>query len=118
MVGLGSLVVRPNVDGAYSAAMEYAITGASIKGKGFSEYLEQLIPGVWVLKLDNTLASSEFVVTANPCQILGPDKYAITAWKVQNPPAPRPAGMYIVVVVTRNGVAVNCNFDIIVNTLR
>lgn len=102
----------------YCAAVEMAITGALIKSRGFSDQLEQLLPGVWALKLDNTLAPSEFVVSATPWQVLGPNHHSASVWKVLNPPPPRPPGMYIVVALVRDGVLTNMNFDVIVNTLK
>ncbi len=102
----------------YSATVEMAITGALIKGRGFSDYLEQLFTGLWVLRLDAPIAASEFVVTVTPWQILGPTKHSASAWKVMDPPPPRPPGMYIVVVLIRDGVPTNMNFDVVVNTLK
>ncbi|MBK9260219.1 MAG: hypothetical protein IPM54_10330 [Polyangiaceae bacterium] len=102
----------------YSAAVEMAITGALIKGKGFADYLEQIFPGLWILRLDAALAASEFVVTATPWQILGSNKHTASVWKVQDPPPPRPPGMYLVVALIRDGIPTNMNFDVVVNTLK
>jgi hypothetical protein len=84
--------------------------------RGFGDYLEQLDNGLYVVRLDPSLAANEFSVSARAHSSALPGRWSVTAAKFLNPPAPRPPGTYVVVVTTLNGVPQTVDFDIIVST--
>lgn len=103
----------------YGATVSIAISGNTITGwRGFTNYLERLEAGIFVLRLDASLADFEFVVSA---QVLNPpvgseQKWSIQTWKVVNPPPPRPPGTYIAVITSKNGSPVDIDFDVTATT--
>lgn len=103
----------------YGATVSIAITGNTITGwRGFSSYLERFLEGVFLLRLDASLATSEFAVNAhviNP-PVGSESKWSISTWKVVNPPPPRPPGTYIVVITLLDGVRTDIDFDVTATT--
>lgn len=103
----------------YGATVSIAITGNTITGwRGFSNYLERFMEGIFILKLDASLAPSEFAINAqviNP-QVGSESKWSISAWKVVNPPPPRPPGTYIAVITLMDGVRADIDFDVTATT--
>jgi hypothetical protein len=99
----------------YGATVSIAISGNSIVGsRGFTTYLERLQPGVFVLRLDASLADFEYTVSA---QVINPpvgleEKWSTQTWKVMDPPPPRPPGSYIAVITSKDGVPTDIDFDV------
>jgi hypothetical protein len=99
----------------YGAQVSIALSGNSVLGyRGFTTYLERLQPGTFVLKLDASLADSEYSVSA---QVINPpvgmeQKWSVQTWKVMNPPAPRPPGSYLVVITAKDGIPTDIDFDV------
>lgn len=99
----------------YGATVSIAISGNTITGwRGFTSYLEQLQPGIFVLRLDASLADFEYAVSA---QVINPPvgseyKWSTQTWKVLNPPPPRPPGSYVVVVTLKDGLPTDIDFDV------
>lgn len=102
----------------YGCSVSLALTGDTITGKGFSSYVERVDPGVIVTKLDPSLGVNEFAVSIQIQSSSIPGVWGIAAYKVVDPPAPRPPGTYIVALITRNGVGEDHDFDITVSTFR
>lgn len=99
----------------YGAQVGIALSGNYIvPGRGFTTYLERLQAGIFVLRLDASLEDREYSVSA---QVINPpvgmeQKWSVSAWKVLNPPPPRPPGSYLVIVTTKDGVSTDIDFDV------
>lgn len=102
----------------YGCSVSLALTGDTITGNGFSSYIERFMPGVIITKLDVSLAPNEFMVAIQTQNSSGPGVWGISAYKVLDPPPPRPPGTYIVALITRNGLPEDRDFDITVSTFR
>lgn len=85
--------------------------------RGFADYLEQLDGGIYVIKLDPSLAANEFAVSATVSSALA-GRWSVTASKFINPPAPRPPGTYLIIITTLNNTPQNVDFDVIVTTYK
>lgn len=99
----------------YGAQVGIAVSGNYIvPGRGFTNYLERLDVGIFVLRLEASLLDKEYSINA---QVINPplgseQKWGISTWKVINPPPPRPPGSYLVVVTTKDGVLTDIDFDV------
>lgn len=98
----------------FGATVSIALSGNTITGRGFSNYLERLEAGIFVLKLDARLADFEYSISA---QVINPPvgsetKWSVQTWKVMDPPPPRPPGSYIAVILTKDGLGTDIDFDV------
>lgn len=99
----------------YGAQVGIALSGNYIiPGRGFTNYLERIDAGIFVLRLEASLLDKEYSVSA---QVINPpngseQKWGISVLKVLNPPAPRPPGSYLAVITTKDGVLADIDFDV------
>lgn len=102
----------------YGCSVKMAISGNRVEGtRGFSEFLEKISDGLFLTKLDASLAENEYAVSAAPHTSVDPGNWSVSALKITNVPNLPPA-TYVAVAIARNGMPEDHDFDVLVQTFR